>query len=349
MSQRTPNPRRMSSGLHAANKPSPFKKKVDVLKEAAQRTPGMAGTILGTLAPVIAIVVVMAEYAAPYAIMLYAFLNAAWRWADAHGGQPIKILVGLFMCFCGSAFPATITAVEAYRQIGFEPTKRALKVLLDDFKNVQEANKKDEQKDSSLDGVSDVQALTAGELAERKVLLFLRTSDPEATSSALSAITSGYLAVLASLKIKFAQAIVVGGAIGDVLRPPVRRALEPALKKALPEDYHKWIRPFCNYGCKLVAVSVAWTLQRIITSFHSAVRGGQIAGDALVVMLKHAGVLKHGPHESVADEAVGYLLAFFGLAYQIKHGFALPFPVSVLLLPFSMVEMGLRWCVNSDL
>ena len=107
-------------------------------------------------------------------------------------------------------------------------------------------------------------------------------------------------------------AIVGGGAIGDVLRPPVRRAMEPFLKKAISnEDYHKWIRPGLNYACKLVAVSIAWTLQRIISAFHSAVRGGQIAGDALVVMLKNAGVLKHGPHDSFADEVVGYLLAFF--------------------------------------
>ena len=86
--------------------------------------------------------------------------------------------------------------------------------------------------------------------------------------------------------------------------------------------------PGLNYACKLVAVSIAWTLQRIISAFHSAVRGGQIAGDALVVMLKNAGVLKHGPHDSFADGVVGScLLAFFGLATQIKHAVFLAFSV----------------------
>ena len=263
--QRTPNPRRMSGGLHKSPAgPSPFKKKVDVLKEAADRTPGMAGTLIKTFAPVIAAIVVISEFLAPYLIMLYYFGVACWQWADKHGGQPIKICVGLFMCFCGGAFPAVITAVEAYRQIGFEPTKRALKVLFDDFKKVQEAHKKDDQDDSNRDGKADVDSLTAGELVERKVLLFLRTSDPEQTSRAMSAITSGFLAVLASLKIKFAQAIVVGGAIGDVLRPPVRRAMEPFLKKALTEDYHKWIRPGLNYACKLVAVSICVEINQCV-------------------------------------------------------------------------------------
>ncbi len=100
---------------------------------------------------------------------------------------------------------------------------------------------------------------------------------------------------------------------------------------------------------KLVAVSIAWTLQQIIGAFHSAVRGGQIAGDALVVMLKNAGVLKHGPDDSFADEVVGYLLAFFGLTTQIKHGFSLPFPFNLLLLPFSFLEVGLKWFVHADL
>ena len=125
--------------------------------------------------------------------------------------------------------------------------------------------------------------------------------------------------------------------------------MEPFLKKALTEDYHKWIRPGLNYACKPVPVSIAWTLQQIIGAFHSAVRGGQIAGDALVVMLKNAGILKHGPHDSFADEVVGYLLAFFGLATQIKHGFNLPFPSNLLLVPVSFVEVGLRWCVHADL
>ena len=46
MAARTPNPRRMSGGLHKSPAgPSPFKKKVDVLKEAADRTPGMEGPV----------------------------------------------------------------------------------------------------------------------------------------------------------------------------------------------------------------------------------------------------------------------------------------------------------------
>ena len=90
--QRTPNPRRMSGGLHKSPAgPSPFKKKVDVPQKASRPHAGMAGTLIKTFAPVIAGVVVISEFAAPYLIMLYYFGVACWQWADKHGGQPIKI------------------------------------------------------------------------------------------------------------------------------------------------------------------------------------------------------------------------------------------------------------------
>ena len=62
----------MSGGLHKSPAgPSPFKKKVDVLKAAADRTPGMAGTLIKTFAPVIAAVVVISEFAAPYLSLIH--------------------------------------------------------------------------------------------------------------------------------------------------------------------------------------------------------------------------------------------------------------------------------------
>ena len=40
--------------------------------------------------------------------------------------------------------------------------------------------------------------------------------------------------------------------------------MEPFLKKALTEDYHKWIRPGLNYACKLVAVSICVEINQCV-------------------------------------------------------------------------------------
>lgn len=50
--------------------------------------------------------------------------------------------------------------------------------------------------------------------------------------------------------------------------------------------------------------------------------------------------------ESLLDEIAGYALAGLGLMFQLRTGFALPFPLNILLLPFSLVEWALMWAIN---
>ena len=39
----------------------------------------------------------------------------------------------------------------------------------------------------------------------------------------------------------------------------------PVLEKMLPEDQKKWAEPLLSYACRSTAVSIAWTLTRIIS------------------------------------------------------------------------------------
>ena len=50
-------------------------------------------------------------------------------------------------------------------------------------------------------------------------------------SAALAGIASGWIAVLATLRIKFAKAITLGAAIGDAVRKPAMRFLAPPLQQ----------------------------------------------------------------------------------------------------------------------
>jgi len=286
------------------------------------------------------------DAAAPFVVMAATAAKAAWVALEPyHPEELFCVILGVFMCFFGGEFPAVITAVEAYRQIGYEPTLVALKALWADFQQVQAKSAEDDAVDADGDGTADVQQLAAQDLVERKVLLFLKSTDPEKTGEALAAISAGYIAVLASLKVTFAQAIVVGGAIGDVIRPPAVRYVRPLLKKTLNEDYHKWIEPGINYACKTVAISLAWTLQRIISAFHSAVRGGQIAAKGIIHYLHKYGFISVDEDSTLADEAMGYGLAFLGLAAQITFSVRLPFPLNLLLVPFHAAEWFLRYAI----
>lgn len=160
---------------------------------------------------------------------------------------------------------------------------------------------------------------------------------------------SGFIAVLATLKIQFAKAITLGNAIGDALEPPAEMLLVPPLKMILPEDYKKWAQPLVQYTVHSIAISIAWFLQRIISAFHSAIRGGTMCSRNLLHYLGKRGVIPEINHEDTyLDEIVGAILAALGLFFQLSFGFQLPFPLNVILFPFTMVEWFLMRMVTSD-
>ena len=325
---------------------SETERRTEVIKAAAAKLPSPVKGYVESAAPGLAAVAAVVTAALPYAGKIYQVgLDAYAALEPYHPEDLVTVVFGLFMCFFGGEFPALITAVEAYRQIGFEPTWKALKLLAEDVDNVAQACKADDAKDDDGDGVADVKQISAPQLVERKVLLFLRTSNPETTTEALAAISTGFLAVTASLKLSFARAITLGSAIGDVLRKPAMRYLQPLAKTFLDEDYHKWIVPAITYATKSIAISIAWAIQRVISAFHSAIRGGQMAGKGVVRYLHKYGMIAVSEDDTYADEVAGYALAFAGLAFQVAFRFKLPFPLNLLLFPFTCVEYAVVWII----
>ncbi len=116
----------------------------------------------------------------------------------------------------------------------------------------------DDSRDDDNDGVPDVQQIDAKDLVTRKTLLFLKvtlsylshftfsqTVDPHRFTAAISGIQSGFLAVVAALKVQFAkvtpsllsllfidilQAITLGNAIAEILEIPALRFLLPLVE-----------------------------------------------------------------------------------------------------------------------
>jgi hypothetical protein len=62
--------------------------------------------------------------------------------------------------------------------------------------------------------------------------------------------------------------------IASYLNIPAKKFVEPAMKLVVPEDYHKWIPVTVGWACKSLGMSVAWFIQRVVSAFTSAIRGG---------------------------------------------------------------------------
>ena len=193
----------------------------------------------------------------------------------------IPALCGLAMAFFGGVFPDVIAAVVAFRVSG------TVKKVTDAFLELgQEATlvleksaeeDKAAEADATQGSASDESKANSGkELLQKKALLVLRTVDPEKVDKSLVAISVGLLAVISTIKLQFARCLALGHSLGATLERPASRYATPLLKDALPGDYHRWIAPGITYSCRLIAMTAAFWLQRIISAVHSAVQGGQL-------------------------------------------------------------------------
>lgn len=185
-----------------------------------------------------------------------------------------------------------------------------------------------------------------------RALFFLQNVDPQRFTTAIVGLNAGVVAVVATLKVQFAKTITLGAALGKAIDGPAKVLLLPLVEMALPKPYKKWADILVTYSVKSFAISIAWTLRRVMSSFHSAIRGGLMFSTNLLSYLTDMGYLSKAHSESFMvkylDKILGYSFALLGLWFQLTYGFALPFPLNVILFPFTILEYMLVWLVNNS-
>mmetsp|Transcript_48677 Transcript_48677/g.136934 ORF Transcript_48677/g.136934 Transcript_48677/m.136934 type:complete len:399 (+) Transcript_48677:851-2047(+) len=316
-----------------------------MLKAASEKAPPAMVKYLEMAAPVVAFVVVAFETALP----LIAKALAGFDWFI--NTCPLDLLYAIFgfiICFFGGMYPTTIAAMEAWQQSGGETAKENMKVLYNEAKKVAEESAKDDAKDDDRDGVADVNQLDGKELLKRKAHLALVSCDPDTVNGAIQGIYTGWMGVLVVLKVEFAKTIALGVAIGHFINKPLTTVAQPVLVYAMRDhkDYHKWIPTIISYICKSIAISIAWYVQRIISAFHSAIRGGLMCSRGVLAELNKRGIIEFDEDESYIDEVIGWTLAALGFYFQFTQNFTVPFPLNFVLLPFSMVESYIIWTIS---
>jgi hypothetical protein len=94
-----------------------------------------------------------------------------------------------------------------------------------------------------------------------------------------------------------------------------------------------------QYATRLVGVLIAFVLARFATAVHSAARGAQLLTEGAMAVAVRSGYLSA---EKAADPQVRTALqvglAVLGALSQFYAGFAVPFPLNVVLLPLSVLD-----------
>lgn len=292
-----------------------------------------AAPVLGQLASALGL---LAPFILAYVQLLYDLYLAALNYLPA---PATPVAAGLVLCFFGGEFYCLLAAYEAFQVCGGAAATEALQVVSGEAAAVLEASASDDAKDAGA------KAAPAAAVLRKKVLLFARLAHPEALTAALGKLWRVWVGVLATLRLKTARTLVLGASIADQLLPLASRHVMPLLDAAVPAELHKWNETLLSLALKLLAVLAAAMLATLLAAVHSALRGGQLAARPVLQLLQQRGALK-GPVDDRLVHSVALGLAALGLLSQVTAGFAVPFPVSLVLWPVTTAEWVLRGAVG---
>lgn len=311
----------------------------------ADKAPEKLRPYIEQAAPHVATAIVLAQQTFPYVVKVIRAMQ------DLLSRLPEEALVSFFgfcACFFGGVFPATIAAVEAWQLCGGREALQHVKQLWKEAEKVKEAHREDGQRDENNDGVLDVRQMDPKALLWRKWIVTMKAMNPSNINDSVVGLYTGWVGMLAVLKIRFAKTVTLGDAIGSRLYGMVSHT-ESALKSAWPEEIQQWLPVIVRWTCKLAAISTAWWLSRITSAFHSSMRGGFVCAESLIKLLKKRQGVDVEAYGTYAGDTVGWAIATLGLLFQFTFRFGVPFPLSMFTWPLSIIEALIIWSVSGNL
>jgi len=189
------------------------------------------------------------------------------------------------------------------------------------------------------------------ELVIHKTKLVLARCHAEKVNTAIGGLLQSWVAIEAVLRTEFAKTIALAVAIGDMVKKPLINIVAPVLVHITPEAYHQWIPIVLGWIAKSAGMSIAWYIQRVISAVHSGMRGGLLFWQSLMAFSynrgwRFGGLIPEDPDDTYIDDVLSWPLAAAGFWWQFKRNFHVPFPLNLVLWPFSTLELALQWRIT---
>lgn len=300
------------------------------------------------LAPVFAAIGSAADVAAPHVERAWAGVVHVWALLQPyHPDELAEAVFGIFMCFFGGQYLVTLAAIEAVKLCGWDQFYKYAKLIYEDYLAVRQESRKDDLVDADHDGVADVKQIAKGELFTRKLKLAAKSCNPDKLHLAFGGLYTGWVGVIATLRIHFAQTVTLGIVIGSTFSQFATKTLQPVLVRVVPAEYAKWVPVGIDVACRAVGISIAWFVQTVISSFYSALRGAQIAAKGILSYATRHGHVA-GPYDEGSTAFVLTMAAIGGAGFlwQAFNFWQLPFPFNVIFFPLTVVEWVLKYFVS---
>ena len=147
----------------------------------------------------------------------------------------LYMIFGACLCFFGGTYVASIAAIEAFRQLGWQKTYEELQVIYGEVQVVIAASEEDDKVDRDNNGVADVDEMEPTELAQHKLKIAMTAiKAPEKLQTAWGSLFASYLAVLATLRLEFARTTAFALGIVEMAKFPIIRSLSPGVRAPRP-------------------------------------------------------------------------------------------------------------------
>ncbi len=296
--------------------------------------------------------------------LIFESLSAIWQIIRSHHPEYlVGIFFGFLFCFFGSFFFTTIAAFEAFRLFGLERLLNSLGQIKQDLRQIRHSSRRFSKIIEENREKSNYLSEKFGDIdrVDKKRSLILQSAfatmaavNPHELAQAIFVLNAAFLAVIATLKIRFAKTVTLGNSISNLLQKPLLSVAEPILEAVIPQEISSWGHFILLTLLKIIAISLAWTIERLFASVHSATRGGLFMSRNLVNFLLAQAETSSTTKDFVQTyrewivNVVGGLLALLGLYFQLIHRNALPAPFNYIFFPFLCVERMLIWIVNNS-
>ncbi|CBZ26860.1 conserved hypothetical protein [Leishmania mexicana MHOM/GT/2001/U1103] len=258
------------------------------------------------------------------------------------------MLLGLALCFFGGSYTMLVAVVETVHLLCWEDLKHSFQVLYHNYELAAEQNYKDLCVDTDGNCVTDVQEVWDGDMLSRKAALFLKSVDIEAAQAAGRTIGAATMSVIAALRVRFARSLALGGSLASMAMTYI--PLEATLKDALPVEHKKWSGVIAKAAANVIAMTLASMMCGAICMMHCCIRGAHMFVQHAVHIAKGYGLLEDDMTlDSPKATALAAMVASMGLLWQVTYTDANPFPINILLLPFTVAEYVLFFVVNGFL
>mmetsp|Transcript_21089 Transcript_21089/g.45992 ORF Transcript_21089/g.45992 Transcript_21089/m.45992 type:complete len:336 (+) Transcript_21089:183-1190(+) len=310
-------------------------KKEDIVNTVTQKTKQIADVLQKVSKPVFETFVLLI----PKIIDAGQKLYATWIKLD---DNIIKSIIGFVFCFFGGMYPTVFAGVQAAEQGGRALVVKSIGELSEEATRIIDESKKDDKESIAKEKLSNQ------EFMKRKTLFVLKKMNPEKVNRALRNIYSVWLAVISVLVVQFARTIQMANTVAEFLEKPADKYLQPVVKATIPPEYQQWVPIIISWTSKTVGMYLAWTLTSIQAAFVSSMQGGlMLARSGNKALRSHkitlGGLIQEDQVNANLDEYAAYGFAAIGFCFQMYFRLNPPFPLNIILSPFSLGEWALRY------